>query len=62
MYDVRVCSKFIDLHVAVQCSQPLAEETVFFLFYILASFVEDLLTIGVWVYTHFALSCCPIVK
>ena len=38
---VRVCSNFIDLHAAVQVPQHLAEETVFFLSYILASLVED---------------------
>ena len=38
---VRVCSNFIDLHAAVQLSQPLAEEVIFFPFYILASFFED---------------------
>ena len=31
---------------------PLAEETVFFPFYSLVSFVEDSLTIAVWVYFY----------
>ena len=41
VHGVRVCSSFIDLYAAVQFSAPLAEETVFFPFYILASFAED---------------------
>ena len=42
VYDIRVCSNFIDLHAAVQLSQtPLAGETVFSLLYIFASFVKD---------------------
>ena len=39
VHGVRVCSDFIDLHVAVPA--PRAEETIFFPLYILASFVED---------------------
>ena len=38
---VRACSSFTDLHAAVQVSQQLAEKTVFFPFYVLASFVKD---------------------
>ena len=42
VYDVRVCSSFIDLHAAVQTlPAPFVEEIVFFPFYLLASFVED---------------------
>ena len=41
VHGVRVCSSFIDLYAAVQFSAPLAEETVFFPFYILVSFVKD---------------------
>jgi len=41
VHGVRVCSSFIVLHVAVQFSQHLLLKTVFFLFYILASFVKD---------------------
>ena len=50
VYDLRECSDFTDLHVTVQLSSITAEETVFSPFYILASFIEDELTIGVWVY------------
>ena len=51
MYDVRECSNFILLHVAVQFfPAPLIEETVFSQLYICASFVIDWVTIGVWVY------------
>ena len=39
VYGVRMCANFIDLYVAVPT--PLAEETVFFSLYILASFVES---------------------
>ena len=41
VYGVSECSKFTDLHVAVNFPAPLAEETVFSPLYILASFVED---------------------
>ena len=41
VYGVRECSNFILLHVAVQFSQQLIEETVFSPLYILASFVID---------------------
>ena len=51
MYGVRKCSSFILLHVAVQFSPaPFIEESVFALFYILASFVKNKIAIGVWVY------------
>ena len=51
VHSVRACSSFIDLHAAVQVSQHhLLRRLSFSPFYILASFVEDLLTIGVWVY------------
>ena len=41
-HGVRVCSSFIDLHMAVQFSHHhLLKKTFFFLFYILASFVKD---------------------
>ena len=58
MYGMSKCSTFIDLHVAVQLSQHhLDEETVFSPLYILASFVEDKLTTGVWVYFLGSLFC-----
>ena len=41
VYDVRECSNFTLLHVAVQFPVPFIEETVFFLSYILASFIID---------------------
>ena len=41
VHGVRVCSSFIDLHVAVQVSQKYLLKTVFFPFYVLASFVQD---------------------
>ena len=42
VHGVRACSIFVDLHAAVPgLSAPFAKETVFFLFYVLASFVED---------------------
>ena len=41
VYGIRQCSNFILLHVAVQFSQHIIEETVFSPFYILASFVVD---------------------
>ena len=41
VYGVRLCSNFIDLHATASFSVPLAEETVFFLLYSLASFVND---------------------
>ena len=51
VYNVRVCSNFIDLPVAVQLSQyALIEGTIFFLLYIPASFVKNELTVGMWVY------------
>ena len=43
VYDVRVCSNFIDLHVTVQLSQYSLLKRLSFLhcMYVLASFVED---------------------
>ena len=41
VYHVRECSNFILLHVAVQFSQTIIEETVFSPLYILVSFVID---------------------
>ena len=46
VHGLKVCFSFIDLHEVL----PLTEKTVFFPFYVLASFVEDQLTLGVWVY------------
>ena len=51
VHGVRVCSSFIDSHAAVQVSQQyLLKRLDFFPFYVLAFFVKDLLTMGVWVY------------
>ena len=42
VHGVRVCSSLLDLNAAVHFfPAPLAEDTVFFLFYILALFVKD---------------------
>ena len=48
VYGVRKCSSFILLQVVEQV--PLVKEIVFSLFYILASFVKDKVSIGVWIY------------
>ena len=51
MYRVRECSNFILLHVAVQVSPaPLIKEAPFYPLCILASFVKDKVSIGVWIY------------
>ena len=51
MYGVRKCSSFILLQVVDQFSQHhLLKEIIFFLLYIFASFVEDKVTIGSWIY------------
>ena len=51
VFDVRRCSNFILLHVAVQFSPaPFIEEAVFAPLYILASFVKNKVPIGTWVY------------
>ena len=51
VYGVRNCSSFILLQVANQFSQHhLLKEIVFSPLYILASFVEDRVSIGVWIY------------
>ena len=50
VHGVRVCSSSTDLHAAVQVSQQQLLKRLFFSFYILASFVKDLLTMDVWVY------------
>ena len=61
LHGVSVCSSFIDIHAAVEFSQHrLLKRLSFFPFYILASFVKDELTIGVWVYL-WALSSVPLV-
>ena len=49
VYGVRKCSNFILLHVAVQFIQHHLL-TVFSPLYILASFLKDKVSIGVWVY------------
>ena len=50
VYDVRKCSNFILLHVAVQFSQHhLWKGLSFSPLYILASFVIDELAVGAWV-------------
>ena len=50
MHGVRECFSFILLHVAVQFSQHHLLKRLFYPLYILASFVIDEVTIGVWVY------------
>ena len=51
IYDVRKCSNFILLNVAVQFAQlKFIEEAVFALLCILASFVKNKVPIGAWVY------------
>ena len=48
VYGVRRCSSFILLQVVDQFSQHHLLEVVFFPLYILASFVEDKVSIGMW--------------
>ena len=50
LYNVRVCSNFMDLHAAVQLSQHHMPKRLFFPLYILVSFVEDKLTVGVYLF------------
>ena len=50
VYGVRKCSSFILLQVVNQFSQHHLLEVVFFPLYILASFVEDKVSIGAWIY------------
>ena len=51
VYGVRKCSSFILLQVVDQFSQHhLLKEIIFFLLYIFASFIEDKLSIGMWIY------------
>ena len=51
VYGVRKCSSLILLQVVDQFSQHyLLKENVYSLLYILASFVKDKVSIGVWVY------------
>ena len=50
VYGVRVCSNFTDLHEAVQLSQYGLLKRPSSPLYILASFVIDRLTVGMWVY------------
>ena len=51
VYGVRKCSHFILLHVAVQFSQHhLLKRLIFAPLYSLASFVENKVRIGAWVY------------
>ena len=50
VYGVRKCSSFILLQVVDQFSQHLVKDIVFPPLYILASFVKDKLSIGVWIY------------
>ena len=51
MYGVRKCSSFILLQVVDQFSQHLLLKRLsFFPLYILASFVEDKVSIGSWIY------------
>ena len=51
VYGVRKCSSFILLQVVDQFfPAPLVKEIVFNPLYILASFVEDKVSIGMWIY------------
>ena len=51
VYGVRKCSSFILLQVVDQFSQHhLLKKLSFFPLYILASFVKDKVTIGLWIY------------
>ena len=50
VYGVRKCSSFILLQVVDSFPAPLVKEIVFSPLYILASFVKDKVSIGVWVY------------
>ena len=50
VYGVRKCSNVILLHVAVQFSQHHLLKRLFLPLYILASFVENKVLIGAWVY------------
>ena len=47
---LRKCSSLILLQVVDQFSSTLVKEIVFSPLYILASFVEDKVSIGVWIY------------
>ena len=49
-YGVRNCSGFILLQVVDQFSQHHLLEIIFNPLYILASFVKDMVSIGVWIY------------
>ena len=49
VYAVKKCSSFILLQVVDQFSQN-QKEVVFFPFYLLASFFEDKVSIGMWIY------------
>ena len=51
VYDVRECSNFILLHVAVQFSQYHLLKRLSAPLYILASFVKNKVPIGAWVYS-----------
>ena len=58
MHGVRKCSSFILLQEVDQFSHvPLVKEIVFNPLYILASFVKDKVSIGVWVYLWVYLFC-----
>ena len=50
VYSVRKCSSFILLQVVDQFSQHHLLKRLSFFLYILASFVEDKVTIGWWIY------------
>ena len=50
VYGIRKCSSFILLQVVDQFSQHHLLKSVFNPLYILASFVEDKVSIGVWIY------------
>ena len=50
MYGIRKCSGFILLQVVDQFSQHHLLEIIFNPLYILASFVKDMVSIGVWIY------------
>ena len=61
VYDVRKCSSFILLQVVDQFSQyNFLKRLSFFPLYILASFVKDKVSIGMWIYL-WAFSSVPLI-
>ena len=61
VYGVRKCSSFILLQVVDQFPQHhLLKRLSFFPLYILASFVEDKVSVGLWIYL-WAFYCVPLI-